>query len=104
MSDITTLDLLKEIKEANTFEHIDIKEKISDMNNTLISHNGRLRKTEEWKNRIIGGLAIISIVFLPIGIYTANQLISQESKSDKEIKGIVEDVLSNYNLEEAVIQ
>jgi len=39
-----------------------INKSINDVNATLKDHNGRLRTNEEWRNRMIGALIIISIV------------------------------------------
>jgi len=59
---ISIVDLLSEIKSSNTNEHQTIVKSVDVLCNTITEHNGRLRKLEEWQNRIIGAIIIIGII------------------------------------------
>lgn len=56
------LNLLGEIKSSNSEEHHTLIKNIDKLTCVIDSHNGRLRKVEEWQNKMIGAIAIIGLV------------------------------------------
>lgn len=59
-----------------------------DMNNTLKEHNGRLKKSEQWQERIMGGFVVASMLVIPFMgwyIYYTQQLLGQAVEAKTEV-------------------
>jgi len=82
---ISIVDLLSEIKSSNTNEHQTIVKSVDVLCNTITEHNGRLRKLEEWQNRMIGAIAILGLIVsglvFPVLIKTASSIVQAKVNS-----------------------
>ena len=53
---------MTDMRRANDVDHDFIRKAVEKINTTLVDHNGRLRKSELWQNRMIGGMVVVSIL------------------------------------------
>lgn len=72
------------IRETNMKDH-------QDMNITLKEHNGRLRKSEQWQERIMGGVAMAGILIIPfLGwyLYYTQSLLGKAVEATTVVKSL----------------
>ena len=70
----------------------DNHEQHCEMNDTLKEHNGRLKKSEKWQERITGGFVVASVLVLPfVGwyIYYTQALLGKAVEAQTKV-GILE--------------
>lgn len=75
------------IAKIDQFIH-DNHEQHCDMDNTLKEHNGRLRKSEKWQERIMGGFVVASMLVIPfVGwyVYYTQQLLGKAVEAKTEV-------------------
>lgn len=66
----------------------DNHEQHSEMNTTLKEHNGRLRKSDKWQERITGGFVVASMLVIPfVGwyVYYTQQLLGKAVEAKTEV-------------------
>lgn len=71
MASLETIEvLLKELKCQNDKDHEELKCQNEKAHEIIIHHqeitNGRVNKLEAWKNKVMGALVIMNIVFVPV--------------------------------------
>jgi ribosomal 50S subunit-associated protein YjgA (DUF615 family) len=49
-----------------------VKEKIDEVHDQQVKTNGRVTALESWRDRIIGGITILTILILPVLISVIN--------------------------------
>jgi len=60
--------------------------------------NGRVTRLEMWRQYILGALAIISMVVIPIVLYLANQIIDVKTSISTQVADAVKSELNKYEV------
>jgi len=72
------------VRELNT-HFSGIHTKLGDIHKQTITTNGRVGKLESWRDRIIGGMAVMTILVVPILLYITKQWIQGNVHIDSSI-------------------
>lgn len=65
--------LTQEVRDGNTH----IKERLASIETKQDHTNGRVRKLEQWKYAMVGGLILGNLIIVPIVVSFISKLISQ---------------------------
>jgi hypothetical protein len=82
--------LFDDLKSDNKVEHEGIKESILENTKTLKEHNGRLTKGEEFRNKMVGALLLLSfmlsVMIVPVAIIIVRDTIDNNKGSKNLIR------------------
>jgi len=72
----------------------DVKDSLKLILEQTTKHNGRMTKVEAWKNVMIGGLAVLTVIVLPLLGWALTQLVNVDSRVQAGTRTAIE----AYNL------
>jgi hypothetical protein len=62
----THVEILRRVEEKQDEMHLEMKQEFDKVKAKQDYTNGRIRSTELWINRLIGGLIILSMFIVPV--------------------------------------
>lgn len=72
----------------------DVRESLTRIEEQTTRHNGRMTRMEEWKAFMSGGMAVLTLIVMPILGWALYVLVNIDDKVDSSIK----DALSVYDI------
>lgn len=81
--------------------HKNISDTLIRIEQQTIKINGRVSGLEKWKSYITGGLAVITLMLVPILIWSLTQMI--ERNNSQAFAEIIRDELKNFEFDEIQI-
>lgn len=82
------------VQESQTRDMANVKEKLELILEQTTRHNGRMSKIEAWRNTMIGALAILTIIIVPLLTWSLSQIVG----IDKKVQDGVRTAIGDYNL------
>ena len=58
--------MLTDMKVNDEAAHNNLLSSLVELKTYVIQTNGRVRKLEQWKYILIGGIAVVNIIFVPV--------------------------------------